>query len=294
MSSPAASVAAEVRAWAHYTEPLFVDVDGLRTAYRRAGAGETVVYLHGSGLTRMWLPFLDELARGHDVVAPEHPGFGDTPAPPTLEGFDDLVLHYDGFLDRLGLVDVHLVGHDLGGWIAAELAVFYPRRFASLTLITPTGLGVRERQARPGIDPFRLNPDELAAALLNGRAGRYAECFTQEGFPDDVVRSFEEMTTLALLAWHPRYDRRLDDRLGRVRSATLVLGAEDDRLVPATVAEKYARLIPHARHVTVVGEPGEASGHLLALEHPVSVAALVSEHVRAFAGGGTTKDVPRA
>jgi pimeloyl-ACP methyl ester carboxylesterase len=285
------TVVAERRAWAHYTPPSFIDVDGLPTAYRRSGTGATVIYLHGSSLTRVWLPFCDQLAERHDVLAPEHPGFGDTSRPPTLEGFDDLVLHYDTFFDRLGLGDVHLVGHDLGGWIAAELAVFYPRRFASLTLITPTGLRVRERQAEPGpIDPFRLNPDELAAALLNGRHDRYAAYFNQEGFPDDVVRTFEEMTTVALLAWHPRYDRRLDDRLTRVTCPTLVVGAEDDRLVPGAVAEKYARLIRGARYVTVSGDHGEESGHLVILEQPDAVATLVAGHVAAAARLQRAKD----
>ncbi|UGS35626.1 alpha/beta fold hydrolase [Capillimicrobium parvum] len=265
--------------WAHYTEPAFADVHGLRTAYRRSGAGPAVVYLHGTVPTRVWLPLCEHLAQAHDVVAPEHPGFGDTPLPAAIEGFEDLVLHYDAFFDTLGLWDIHLVGHDLGGWIAANLAIFYPRRFASLTLITPSGLNTRARLDVPGTDPFRLTARERADALLNGRADRYSEFFTQEGFPEDVVRSYEEATTLALLAWHPRYDRRLDDRLARVAAPTLVLGAEDDRLVSGAVAERYAELIPGARHVTVRGAHGEESSHLLPLEHPREVAELAAEHV---------------
>jgi len=181
---PASPGAASLeRMWAHYSEPSFIEVDGLRTAYRRKGVGERLVYLHGGGLTRLWLPFLEELAADHDVIAPEHPGFGDTGSPETLEDMHDYVLHYDALLDAFGLNDVHLVGHSLGGWIAAELAVFYPRRFRSLMLITPAGLRVADRIAPPGLDSFRLEPEEALAALLNGRSDRYTEFFEQEGFP---------------------------------------------------------------------------------------------------------------
>ena len=48
--------------------------------------------------------------------------------PDWLDGFDDLVIHYDELLDALGLEQVHVVGYSLGGWIAAEFAVFYPQR----------------------------------------------------------------------------------------------------------------------------------------------------------------------
>ncbi len=267
------------RSWAHYLEPQFVEVDGLRTAYRRRGAGERVVYLHGGGLTRMWLPFFDKLAAGHDLVAPEHPGFGDTPLPRTLEDFHDYVLHYDGFLAALELEPVHLVGHSLGGWAAAELAVFYPRRFKSLTLITPAGLRVRERVASPGPDSFRWEPAEAGDMLLNGRADRYGEYFVQEGMPADTVRAYQEATARALLMWNPRYDRKLDHRLARVATPTLVLGVEADRVVDNAVADRYAELIPGARHMSVVGAPGEPSGHLVHLEHPARVAGLVAEHV---------------
>lgn len=272
------------RTWAHYTEPSRLDVQGLSTAYRREGSGPTVVYLHGPVLTRVWLPLCAALAEGHDVVAPEHPGFGDSVAPDVPLEFDDLLLHYDALLNALGIEDAHLVGHCLGGWLAAELAIWYPRRFRSLSLIVPSGLNVRPRIAPPRVDPFRLTPEELDAALLNGRADRYREYFDQEGFPEDVIRRFAESTAFAALAWHPRYDPKLGARLARVTTPTLVLGAEDDRYIEAGVALGYAERIADARHAVVPGADGEPSGHLVHLEQPQAVARLVAEHVAAAEG----------
>ena len=274
------SVSDSARSWAHWVEPSRVLVDGVDTAYRRNGSGAPTVYLHGSGLTRMWLPFLERLSGSLDVVAPELPGFGDTALPDWLEGFDDLVLYCDALLEALGLDAVHLVGQGLGGWVAAELAVVYPRRFASLSLITPTGLRLRDV---PSIDTFRMTPEESLAALFNGREDRHRELFAQEGELEDAVRAYQESTARALLTWNPRYDRKLDRRLARLAMPALVLGAEDDRVVPTPMAARYGELIPGARVVTVAGAPGEPSGHLLHVEQPDEVARLVVEHVRASA-----------
>lgn len=270
------------RTWAHYSEPETVDAFGIPFAYRRKGSGPTVVYLHGPTLTRVWLPMLEALSQSCDVVAPELPGFGDTPAPDVPLGLDDMLLALDGFIEALGLDDVHLVGNCLGGWLAAELAVWYTKRFRTLTLITPSGLNVSPRQAPPRVDPFRLTPDELDEALLNGRADRYRDFFEQEGFPEDVVRRYTESTAYAAVAWHPRYDPKLNARLKRVAAPTLVLGAEDDRYVENEVGLAYAELIPGGRHVVVAGATGEPSGHLLQLEHPDAVAGLITDHVKSL------------
>ena len=50
----------------------------------------------------MWLPHLEALSERVDVIAPEHPGYGETEMPDWLDGFDDLVIHYDELLDVLG------------------------------------------------------------------------------------------------------------------------------------------------------------------------------------------------
>ena len=63
-----------------------------------------------------------DLAARHDVIVPEHPGFGASDTPDWLDTIPDLANFYLDFLDQLDLNDVDLVGFSLGGWIAAELA----------------------------------------------------------------------------------------------------------------------------------------------------------------------------
>jgi pimeloyl-ACP methyl ester carboxylesterase len=253
-----------------YTEPQWIDVGGLRVAYRRRGAGPPTLYLHGAGLTRMWLPLYEQLAKSVDLIAPEHPGYGETEMPEWLDGFDDLVIHYDALLDTLELERVHLVGYSLGGWIAAELAVFHPRRFDSLTLVTPIGLRI---PGKPLGDVFAMDPERLFMTMFNDPANA-AQVLPDIESLDEIEHQFGEAATLARLAWNPRFDPKLERRLARVTCPTLVVRAEHDRMVPDEMAERYAELIADARIETVPG-----TGHALIVEQPEKTANVISSFI---------------
>jgi pimeloyl-ACP methyl ester carboxylesterase len=229
------------------------------------------MYLHGAGFTRMWLPFHARLAESLDVIAPEHPGYGETAMPEWLDGFDDLVIHYDSLLDALELERVHLVGYSLGGWIAAELAVFHPHRFESLTLVTPAGLRI---PGKPIADLFAMDPEMLFTTIFNDTANLPQVLPDFESL-DEIEHQFGEAATLARLAWNPRFDPKLERRLARVSCPTLVIRAEHDRLIPDEMAERYAELIEGARIETVPG-----TGHAIVVEQPHQTADLISAFVK--------------
>jgi pimeloyl-ACP methyl ester carboxylesterase len=74
--------------------------------YRRTGAGESLVLIHGIGSRwQVWSPVLDRLAAHRDVVALDLPGFGDSPMPPpgTPAGSRSLTTLVLGFLGELGI-----------------------------------------------------------------------------------------------------------------------------------------------------------------------------------------------
>ncbi|GAA1654538.1 alpha/beta fold hydrolase [Georgenia ruanii] len=266
------------RTWSSWTEPSFIEVDGLPTAYRRAGTGPTLVYLHGGGGTRSWTPLYEQLAAHYDLVAPEHPGYGDTGRPDHVDSWPDLVLHYEAFFRALDLGEIHLVGTSLGAWLAANLAIYYPERFASLTLVTPLGTRILDE---PFIDVFRFTPEQEAEAMFNGRADRYAEALAQGDELDTIVHAFGENAMAALLFFNPRYDYKLDMRLQRVAAPTLVLGVDDDRVVGNQQAARYSELIPGATLRTIHGPDGEPSGHGVTVEQPDDVVAAITAHTAA-------------
>jgi pimeloyl-ACP methyl ester carboxylesterase len=258
-----------------HTRPETIDVRGLPVAYRRKGSGPPTVFLHGAGTTRMWLPFYERMSEAVDFIAPEHPGFGDTPMPDWLDGFDDLVLHYRAVLDAFELDRVHLVGVSLGAWIAADVAIFYPERLESLTLIVPAGLRVPEA---PMTDVLRMPPEQLGDVLYNGQAQDYLEYLPDPEDADAAIKGYLEFSTFAKLCWNPRYDHKLDRRLPHVTTPALVIEADEDRVLPNVHAQRWAELLPNARLEKVSGARGP-TGHLLMVQEPDRAAEAITRFI---------------
>src|SRR4051795_6596876 len=120
-----------------------IDVAGTKLGYREAGAGATVLFLHGAA-GAAWDPLLDQLSSGYRMLAPEHPGFGRGQIPDWMLSVGDVAFFYLDLMQALDLRNVHLVGHGLGGWIAAEIAIRSTARLASLALLAPAGVETRE------------------------------------------------------------------------------------------------------------------------------------------------------
>ena len=264
------AVAAVPRPRNFYTEPEWLDVGDVRVAYRRKGTGEPTLYFHGAGMTRMWLPHLEELSARVDLIAPEHPGYGETEMPEWLDGFEDLVIHYDELLDLLELDRVHVVGYSLGGWLAAEFAAFYPKRLKSLTLMVPAGLRI---EGKPIPNPVAMMPDEFFDLVFNDKTNMHQVLPDFEDF-DEIVHSYGEGATLARLAWSTQYDLALERRLARVTCPSLVVRAEHDRLICDEMAERYAELLPNSRIETIPG-----TGHALAIEQPQEVGTVIGDFI---------------
>ncbi|MBA3382200.1 MAG: alpha/beta fold hydrolase [Actinobacteria bacterium] len=234
---------------------------------RRKGSGAPYLWLHGTHFAGSWLPFHEQLAQRLDVVYPLHPGFVEGWPPGWLRGFDDLVLHYRDLLDALGLERIHVGGHALGGRIAANLAVFYPERVASLTLLSPFGLRVEDR---PMVDFMAIDPERLGELLFNDDADELSEVLPDFDDPHEFARWYGENGVTARLMWERRYDVGLERRLARVGMPALVLAPSEDRLLPVAHAERWAEVLPAGRLATVPN-----TGHALLVQAPDEVSASV-------------------
>ncbi|MFD0775677.1 alpha/beta fold hydrolase, partial [Streptomonospora algeriensis] len=125
-----------------------------RIVYDQWGKGEPVLLLHGLGHhRRAWQPVVADLAPHHRVLAPDLPGFGDSPAPGPEALYDPCPPYDVGFLvdavlklcADLGLERPHVVGNSLGGAVALEMAV--RGKAASVTALSPIGFGSAARTA---------------------------------------------------------------------------------------------------------------------------------------------------
>jgi pimeloyl-ACP methyl ester carboxylesterase len=192
-----------------------------------------------------------------------------------LEGFDDLVLHYDDVRATLGLDEpFDLVGYSLGGWIAAAYAIFYPDRLRSLTLITPAGMRVPGKS--PFADLFSMEPAQLFGTLFNDPSNM-SEVLVDLTDIDTLIHLYEESSALARLVWNPRYDIRMPRRLRRVAVPALIMGAENDRLIPDEACDLYAGHLPNA---SVQRVPG--TGHAIVIEQPEATARAILEFLESI------------
>ena len=239
-----------------------------------AGSGTPLLFLHGEG-PPTWTPFHDALAERHRVIAPLHPGYGSSTGNDRLQDLPDLIYYYLDFLDERGLRDLPLVGHGLGGMVAAELAAVQPDRFSALVLIAPMGLWLADD---PVEDFFVMPPAELAAALYHDRESPAARAAaeTPAGGGDAEIQFYLEraksMATAAKYLW-PIPNRGLAKRTHRIAAPTLVVWGASDRIASLRYAEAFRERIAGAQ-VEIV----EAAGHLPHEEQPERVA----ERVLAF------------
>jgi pimeloyl-ACP methyl ester carboxylesterase len=260
-----------------------IEAAGRKIGIFEAGAGPPLVYLHGfadiHGVTAEPFPFHTALAEARRVIAPAHPGCAETDEYEDLYTVEDAVYHYLEVLDALELDRFDLVGHCMGGWIAAELAVRHPRRVASLTLMGASGLFVpgapigdvfMMAQPERGIDYaglremlFRSAKEPLAVELFpDGR-----------GAMDDEVRRYQMLRFASFIGFKPPYfyNASLINRLHRADCPALVLWGEDDHMVPRAHGEAYAAGLPGCNGLEII----KGVGHAAHLEAPDEVAGLV-------------------
>ncbi|MGD9701319.1 MAG: alpha/beta fold hydrolase [Acidimicrobiia bacterium] len=237
-----------------------------------AGAGEPVVYLHGAG-GLFWDPVMDALAADHRVIAPEHPGAGDSQGLEHVEDLWDLVLYYAELLDTLGVARASFVGHSFGGMVAAEIAATNPEHVDRLVLIAPVGLW---RDDHPVPDFSGVPPESLPGLLLADPTGPVAAMLPAPD-PTDPEALFRAAMTIASILqfiW-PLPEKGLHKRLYRVKAPTLLVWGAQDRLVDPAYGADFAAAIDDARLELI-----DAAGHLPMLEQPERTSALVCEFLR--------------
>ncbi len=234
-------------------------VQGIPTRVLCAGEGPALVFLHGTGGSgKVWFNQLRRFEPGYRVLAPDLPGYGQTPLPENIRSIDD----YPGFilslLDEAGLSQAVLIGNSMGGRVAMQLALDHPERVAGLVLVNASGLKL------PGIPIFHARdaaPEEFAARLYYRASSRgdIAERFVQS---PEQVRARQTMLTLT--AGPLRHD--MQDRLGEIQAPTLVIWGEGDRIIPPAYADAFVAGIPDATLAMI-----ERAGHVPMLERPGAV-----------------------
>jgi pimeloyl-ACP methyl ester carboxylesterase len=247
------------------------------TPYLVAGSGRPLVFLHGA-YGNQELPLFGTLAEHFTVYAPWHPGWAPE-SPDDLHHLDDVVdlaLYYQDFFEALGLERPVLVGHSLGGMFAAETAALCSPCVSRLVLIAPIGLW---RDDAPIPDIFTMGPQELAPLVWSDPASPMAQAMlaqpeSQEEQNRRILERQQSLAAAGKFIW-PIPDKGLKKRIHRIKTPTLLIWGEDDKLASPVYADDFRRGIPQAQLVTV-----RNASHLVLVEQGDRVAQEIVKFAR--------------
>jgi pimeloyl-ACP methyl ester carboxylesterase len=233
-------------------------------AYDRSGSGPPLVLVHGLGSRRQaWGPVLDAVVKEREVYNLDLPGFGQSPVgerPCTVEGF---AAGLQEFFAKIGLERPHFAGNSLGGGIGLELG----RRGAirSLTAFSPIGLWSKAERIwtqsalRVGHAIGEHRSDSIPRRLMiaTARPTLFLYAFGNPWkVPDEEIEATVESgrDAPAFVETARRMDFRLEDPgpLGRI-PVTIAWGSRDVLVPYWTCSRRARRILPRARHVTLLG-----------------------------------------
>ncbi len=243
-----------------------LDVGGRSIAYSASGPGEgAAVCIHGFGSDRnVWSFNVPALVTGRTVYALDLPGHGESEPGLDSGSLDELVAIVAGFFDRLGLSQVHVVGHSLGSAIAIRLAADSPDLVAALMLVAPAGIGApvdgaflddflamptpeeaRRVLARLVAKPSLIGPETATAVWRHNQLPGVAD--TLAAIADRAIR--QDLNHDALRQTLLALDCPVE-----------ILWGRDDAIISPAAADGLPDSLP-VHHV-------EGTGHLVQMEKP--------------------------
>ena len=219
-----------------------------------SGAAELppLVLLHGSGTNASaWIRDVAEWSRYFCVYAVDmigEPGLSAPSRPPLAS--DRYAAWLDDVWNQLGLERAAIVGVSLGGWLALDYAARRPGKVASLSLLSPSGIGRQNS----------LTMVKLGLLALCGTWGLRKSFALVAGRP--VPKALSERMTTVFRHFRPRCERvpiRTDEELARLdMPVLLVVGGRDVMLRSDETRARMERLVQRLRVVFL-----EAEGHVL-------------------------------
>lgn len=225
-----------------------------RIFWREVGhQGPTLIFLHGSWQTSsQWLPLLEQLGDTHHCFAPDLLGFGDSEHPKVSYSIELETECLAELVEALHLRDVYLVGHSLGGWIAASYGLKYLDRVKGLILIAPEGVETQNLRGRWRWARWLVgNPPLLAWAMQV--LAPLAKLF---GLSKAIARAHQlrrrllaSPTACRLLFKRRRAEiesELLQEQLDWLKVPALILQGDDGTNEAARLSQAYASALPKA------------------------------------------------
>jgi len=263
----------------------FVENQGAKIYWDEQGSGEPLLLIMGlSYPSYMWHRTRPVLAKNYRTIAFDNRGVGQSDVPPGVYSIPLMASDAAAVLDAAGVENAHVFGVSMGGMIAQEFALQYPKRVRSLVLGCTASGGPHAIQAEAAalqtLMRQGMTPEEAKEAII---PFIYDVATPRERIDEDMAIRMKWYPTpqgymsqlQGIIAWEAY------SRIAQITAPALVIHGETDRLVPAAnsrlIAERLPHaklvLIPHASHIFETDQPGAA--------HQAIVDFLASQQTRA-------------
>lgn len=240
----------------------FVEVNGVKIAYRVQGEGPPLVLVMGYRLSSMaWPPVLiEQLARRFTVITLDNRGTGLSDKPVQGYAIANMARDVRAVLDDLQLATVHMLGYSMGGAIAQEFIRQFPERVSSLILCATLAGGTHAKYATSSVvavmrDLDGLSPEQAARRiwkvtyapdyLERHRDSAEKQMRREVAFPTPLHAADLQFQAFAEFdGWKA---------LANIRCPTMVVTGDLDELIPPENAALMAKVIPAAKLVILPG-----------------------------------------
>ncbi len=221
-------------------------VGGVKVFYQTEGMGEPVILIHGNGLSHgQWKYNIGTLSKSHKIYALDLPGFGLSDKPEVNYGVQYYVEFLRSFIDARHISNPIIIGHSMGGAVAAGLAAKYPQEVAGLALSDATG-----------ISPVGTLYSKELFDVFFSLSARSRKLFCRSMFYDGPASSLLDDIMLVSDNKESRnafikncrdmmmYDSYRISLLKSITAPTLIMWGRNDMLLPVSDAQKYHDSIP--------------------------------------------------
>jgi len=246
-----------------------VNVDGMRIHYKDTGPQDAPVLLllHGFGSSlQTWDVWAGSLEQKYRVIRLDLPGFGLTGPSPTND-YSELndVNTLTQFVDKLGVSELSVIGHSMGGKIAWTFAAAHPDRVKALVLMAPDGFPQPEAiGTKPYAMPAIMGVMKFSLPSYAVRKSIEPAFADASALDDKMVSRYHDMLRApgvrAAILERGNQTIYTDPvpRLRKIKAPTLLLWGEEDKMIPSSNATSYAGVLAQSKTVFI-----PKLGHLL-------------------------------
>lgn len=242
----------------------YLSIDNRRLAYREAGSGPPIIFLHGlGGNSATWQPQFDAFSDRYRLVAWDMPGFGNS-GPMPLTTTRDYSTLARRFMDALGIDRATGVATSYGTVILADLAAVNPGRISAMVFACGVA-GMRHLDGQGRVQLRAVRRSELESLgqrkFAEQRNAAYVKCGDATLVAKVVDLAGSATTEGYLQAYGAMTESNIFDSLAAIKIPALVLSGRDDPIAKAADCERVARALPQAEYHCI-----DNCGHYVNLE----------------------------